>query len=61
MRTFEIDIPDKIYLRGIRYAEKNQITFSEVCTLSMIELLKMDDGELENISSEVRENNTNDE
>lgn len=55
MVTFEIDIPDRIYERGIRHAKEVGITFSELCSLGVIELTKSSDNELAEMVEEFRE------
>jgi hypothetical protein len=60
MITFEIDIPDHIYKRGMRYARDNGITFSELCSLGAIELMRLPDNELLELTDEFRENEVSD-
>jgi hypothetical protein len=55
MITFEIDIPDRIYKRGIRHAKELGITFSEFCSLSVLKLMKYSDDELRELATEMNE------
>ena len=55
MVTFEIDIPDRIYERGIRHAKEVGITFSELCSLGVLGLMKTSDDELTEMADEFRE------
>lgn len=55
MVTFEIELPDRIYERGIRHAREVGITFSELCSLGVIELMKSSDDELAEMADEFRE------
>lgn len=50
MITFEIEIPDSIYQRGIAYAQEAGITFSELCSLGVLELMKCSEEELEEMA-----------
>lgn len=55
MKTFDIEIPDQIYERGIRYAKEADISFSEVCSLSLVQLVKCSDDELVEMAIEIQE------
>lgn len=55
MNTFEIEIPDQIYECGIRHAKEAGMTFSEFCSLSVIELMKLSDDKLVEMAKEIQE------
>lgn len=55
MVTFEIEIPDAIYECGVQYAKETGITFSELCSLSVMKLLKYSDDELEQMSKDMQD------
>ena len=57
MKTFVIDIPDAIYDRGIRYAKEHGITFSELCELGVMNLMRLSEEELLELVPQQDKNN----
>lgn len=60
MKTFEINIADSLYFRAVSHAEKMDMTFSDLCSLAVIELIDCSDAELEHRAEEFAEEGRND-
>lgn len=59
MKTFVIDIPDDIYARGNFYANEQGISFSELCELAVLEMMKLSETQLSALKSQIDEKNHN--